>query len=203
MRLLRIVFVVAFLAIGGKAIALTSTDGHLAAIARDQQIRAVVLPAHRGAILDRDGVQLAVAVPAKTVYATPYMLDDPRTAARELAAALKLKWGRVYRAIDDPKSGFAYVDRQADPTLADRAIALGLPGVADYVEEKRVYPMNTVAAQVVGYAGTTTVAWPVKSTATTSSWPARRVARWSFRTLPARRCASSSRCRRRRGRTFA
>jgi cell division protein FtsI (penicillin-binding protein 3)/stage V sporulation protein D (sporulation-specific penicillin-binding protein) len=153
-RLLRIVFVVTFLAIGGKAIALTSTDGHLAAIARDQQIRAVVLPAHRGAILDRDGVQLAVAIPAKTVYATPYMLDDPRTAARELAAALKLKWGRVYRAIDDPKSGFAYVDRQADPTLADRAIALGLPGVADYVEEKRVYPMNTVAAQVVGYAGT-------------------------------------------------
>lgn len=153
MRLLRIVFVVAFLAIGGKAIALTSADAQLSAIARDQQVRTVVLPAQRGAILDRSGIELATSVPAKTVYATPYMLDDPRTAARELAAALKLKWRQVYRVIDDPKSGFAYVDRQADPTLADKATALGLPGVASYVEEKRVYPMNTVAAQVVGFAG--------------------------------------------------
>ncbi len=153
MRLLRIVFVVAFLAIGGKAIALTSADAQLSAIARDQQVRTVVLPAQRGSILDRSGTELATSVPAKTVYATPYMLDDPRTAARELAAALKLKWRKVYRAIDDPKSGFAYVDRQADPTLADKATALGLPGVASYVEEKRVYPMNTVAAQVVGFAG--------------------------------------------------
>ena len=153
-RLLRVVFVIAFLAIGGKAIALTSVDGHLAAIAHDQQVRAVVLPAHRGAILDRDGAQLAVARAAKTVYATPYMLDDPKTAAKELAQALKLKWRRVYRAIDDPKSGFAYVARQADPTLADKATALGLPGVASYVEERRVYPMNAVAAQVVGFAGT-------------------------------------------------
>jgi cell division protein FtsI (penicillin-binding protein 3)/stage V sporulation protein D (sporulation-specific penicillin-binding protein) len=154
MRLLRIVFVVAFLAIGGKAIALTTADAQLSAIARDQQVRTVVLPAQRGAIVDRDGVQLAVAVAAKTVYATPYMLDDPRAAAHKLAAALKLNWRRVYRAIDDPKSGFAYVDRQADPTLADKATALGLPGVASYAEEKRVYPMNTVAAQVVGFAGT-------------------------------------------------
>ncbi len=38
--------------------------------------------------------------------------------------------------------------------LADKATALGLPGVASYAEEKRVYPMNTVAAQVVGFAGT-------------------------------------------------
>jgi cell division protein FtsI (penicillin-binding protein 3)/stage V sporulation protein D (sporulation-specific penicillin-binding protein) len=154
MRLLRVVFVIAFLAIGGKAIALTSTDGHLAAIARDQQVRTVTLPAQRGAIVDRSGVQLATSVAAKTVYATPYMLHDPTTAAQELAAALKLKWRSVFRAIDNPKSGFAYVARQADPTLADKATALGLPGVAGYVEEKRVYPLKTAAAQVVGFAGT-------------------------------------------------
>jgi cell division protein FtsI (penicillin-binding protein 3)/stage V sporulation protein D (sporulation-specific penicillin-binding protein) len=152
-RLLRIVFVIAFLAIGGKAIALASADGHLAAMARDQQVRTIALPSQRGVIVDRDGTQLAVAVAAKTVYATPYMLDNAKAAARRLAAALKLKWGRVYRAIDDPRSGFTYVDRQADPALADKATALGLPGVASYVEEKRVYPLNTVAAQVVGYAG--------------------------------------------------
>ena len=153
-RLLRILFVVVFLAIGGRAVALASTQSNLATIARSQQVRAVVLPAHRGAIVDRSGVELAVDADAKTVYATPYMLDDPRAAARELGAALKMKWRRVYREIKDPKSGFAYVARQTDPVLADRATALGLPGVASYSEEKRTYPMNSAAAQVVGYAGT-------------------------------------------------
>ncbi|HMK93451.1 MAG TPA: penicillin-binding protein 2, partial [Thermoleophilia bacterium] len=153
-RLLRILFVVAFVVIGGRAVALASTERNLAAIARSQQVRAVTLPAHRGAIVDRDGVELAVDADAKTVYATPYMLDDPRDAAHKLASALKLKWRTVYRAIDDPKSGFAYVARQADPVLADRATALGLPGVASYAEEKRSYPMKSAASQVVGYAGT-------------------------------------------------
>ena len=154
MRLLRIVFVVAFLAIGGKAVAVTVGESHLAAIARQQQVRTVTLPAHRGAILDRNGVELAVDQAAKTVYATPYMLGDPREAAYRLAFVLKLKYRDVYRRIEDHSSGFAYVARQADPTLADKATALGLPGVASYTEEKRVYPLKSAAAQVVGYAGT-------------------------------------------------
>ena len=154
MRLLRVVFVIAFLAIGGKAVAVTVGDSHLAAIARDQQVRTVTLPAHRGAILDRDGVELAVDESAKTVYATPYMLGDPREAAYRLAFVLKLKYRDVYRAIKDHKSGFAYVARQADPVLADKATALDIPGVASYTEEKRVYPLKDAAAQVVGYAGT-------------------------------------------------
>ncbi len=99
-------------------------------------MRTVVLPARRGAILDRNGVAFAVAQDAKTVYATPYMLSDPVTAAKRLAATLHIKWRGVYRA-SDHKSGFAYVARQASPVLADKAVALGLPGVADYSEEKR------------------------------------------------------------------
>ena len=43
--------------------------------------------------------------------------------------------------------------RKADPQLADQALALDLPGVGAYSEEKRVYPMKTVATQVVGVAG--------------------------------------------------
>ena len=48
-------------------------------------------------------------------------------------------------------------------------MALDLPGVGAYAEEKRVYPMNTVATQVMGLAGTTTRAWPAWSSSTTSS----------------------------------
>jgi cell division protein FtsI/penicillin-binding protein 2 len=55
--------------------------------------------------------------------------------------------------LSDHKSGFVYVARKADPQLADRALALDLPGVGSYSEEERVYPMKTVATQVVGVAG--------------------------------------------------
>ncbi len=52
-RLLRTIFVIAFVLIGGKAIALASTQGNLIRIAHSQQVRTVVLPAHRGSIVDR------------------------------------------------------------------------------------------------------------------------------------------------------
>ncbi len=152
-RLLQAVFVIAFLAIGGKAIALTSTQSNLARVAEQQQLRTVQIPAPRGGIYDRDGQPLAKGVEARTVFATPYMLDDPRTAALQLAKALKIRWRPLYRELRDKKSGFAFVARQASPDLAAKALALGLPGVGDYVEEKRDYPMKTVAAQLIGFAG--------------------------------------------------
>ncbi|HJW76720.1 MAG TPA: penicillin-binding protein 2, partial [Thermoleophilia bacterium] len=152
-RLLRIAVVVAFVAIGGKAIALTSSSSNLVAIASQQQLREIALPAPRGAILDRNGAELAVGKEQRTVYATPYMLSDPERAARRLAAVLRVKRRPLLKSLSDRESGFAYVARKADPHRADKALALDLPGVGAYPEEKRVYPMRTVATQVVGVAG--------------------------------------------------
>jgi cell division protein FtsI (penicillin-binding protein 3) len=157
-RLLRTLFVIAFIVVGGRAIALASSSANLTAIALRQQMKQVDLPAHRGAILDRSGQQLAVGQPAETIYATPYLLKSPRSAANKLARALQIR-GKRARAdllakLSDPKSGFAYVARKVDPDLAAKALALKLPGVGMYAEEQRVYPMQTVAAQVLGFAGT-------------------------------------------------
>ena len=155
-RLLRIVFVVVFLAVGGKAIALASASGNLTAMAANQQMRTIDLPAHRGAILDRQGQDLAVGEPRQTVYATPYMLKDPASAATQLAHALRLKKSAAWalqKTLADHNSGFAYVARKVSSTLATRALALDLPGVGSFPEEKRVYPMNTLAMQALGLAG--------------------------------------------------
>jgi cell division protein FtsI (penicillin-binding protein 3) len=157
-RLLRILFVIAFIAIGGRAIALASTSSNLMAIALRQQMKQVDLPAHRGAILDRSGQQLAVGRPAETIYATPYLLKSPRAAADKLARALQIRGKRARQSLltklSNPKSGFEYVARKVDPQLAAKALALKLPGVGAFAEEQRVYPMQTVAAQVLGFAGT-------------------------------------------------
>jgi len=156
-RLLRIFALVVFLAAGGKAIALASTSDNLTAMALRQQMRTVDLPAHRGAILDRRGQDLAVGQPMQTVFATPYMLKDPTGAATQLAHALRLKGSAAWalqKTLAHHSSGFAYVARKVNPALATKALALDLPGVGSFPEEKRVYPMNTLAMQVLGLAGT-------------------------------------------------
>jgi cell division protein FtsI (penicillin-binding protein 3) len=156
-RLLRFVFIVFLALVGGKAVALASSSENLTRIALQQQTASVVLPAHRGAILDRNGRELAVGKPAQTVFATPYLLDEPKAAARALCEALQITKKRERRALEEalarPKSGFAYVARKVDPALAKAALALDLPGVRAYAEEKRSYPMKGSAAQVLGVAG--------------------------------------------------
>jgi cell division protein FtsI/penicillin-binding protein 2 len=157
-RLLRFVFIVFLVLVGGKAVALASSSQHLTKIARQQQTAEVVLPAHRGAILDRNGDELAVGKPQQTVYATPYLLVDARAAADELCDALQINRRRerrsVQKALARKKSGFAYVARKVDPELAKAALALDLPGVGSYEEEERTYPLKGTGAQVLGFAGT-------------------------------------------------
>jgi cell division protein FtsI/penicillin-binding protein 2 len=156
-RLLRFVFIVFLVLVGGKAVALASSSENLTKLALQQQTATVALPAHRGAILDRNGQELAVGKPAQTVYATPYLLSDPAGAARKLCAALQINRKRDQRAVAKAlarrKSGFAFVARKVDPELARAALALDLPGVGSYAEEERTYPMKGSAAQVLGFAG--------------------------------------------------
>jgi cell division protein FtsI/penicillin-binding protein 2 len=156
-RLLRFVFIVFLVLVGGKAVALASSSQHLTAIAREQQTEQVDLPAPRGAILDRNGRQLAVGKPQQTVFATPYLIDDPAAAADALCDALQIHRRRARRevreALANEESGFAYVARKADPALVGKALALRIPGVGAYVEEEREYPMKGTAAQVLGFAG--------------------------------------------------
>ncbi len=158
LRLLRLAFLVFLVLIGGKAVALASSAQHLSEMALDQQTDRLTLPAHRGSILDRNGHELAVGKPAQTVYATPYLLDDPEAAADRLCDALQIRRKRrraaIVKALSDRDSGFAYVARKVEPDLARAAVDLGLPGVGCYAEEQRTYPLKGIAAQVIGFAGT-------------------------------------------------
>ena len=160
-RLLRFVFIVFLVLVGGKAVALASSSQRLTQIAQDQQTAEVQLPAHRGSILDRNGVELAVGKPQQTVFADPHLLKDPKAAADELCDALQINRRRDRRALEktlvtgqQKKKWFAYVARKVDPEYAKAALALDLPGVGSYTEEKRMYPLKATAAQVLGFAGT-------------------------------------------------
>ncbi len=122
-------------------------------LASSQHSEDVVIPAARGTIYDRTGLQLAIGEQAQTVYADPRQVTDAKNEAMAVARTLKLDYGRVYQALTDRSHGFVYIQRKADPRLAAKLEKQGLPGLGFYGEERRFYPQFTLAAQVLGYAG--------------------------------------------------
>ena len=153
-RLLLVFFVLAFLATFGRAVWLQAVQAQpLDRMARGQHDITVDVPAARGSILDRNGVELAIGRQAITVYANPRHVADPRATAIAAGRALHIDADWLYGKLADRSRGFVYLARKADPKRAEVLKALDLTGVGFYPEERRVYPQGAVASHVLGYAG--------------------------------------------------
>jgi cell division protein FtsI (penicillin-binding protein 3) len=122
-------------------------------LATNQHRETITVPPHRGTIFDRLGTELAVGERATTVYANPKQIDDPRGVAIAVEKTLGLPAGKVYPLLADRSRGFVYVERQADPGLAQALQDKHIPGLGFYSEEHREYPQQRVGASVLGYAG--------------------------------------------------
>jgi cell division protein FtsI (penicillin-binding protein 3)/stage V sporulation protein D (sporulation-specific penicillin-binding protein) len=153
-RLLLALFVLLFAAMFARAAWLQGVEAaHLSGLAKSQQEATETIPAGRGAIFDRTGVQLAIGEQKTTVYADPLQVHNARGIALAAHAIFGVNANQLYVALKNKKSQFVYVQRVADPTLADRFLKRGFAGIGSYPEEVRTYPQGSVAAQVLGYAG--------------------------------------------------
>jgi len=153
-RLLLIFFVLAFLGTFGRAVWLQAVQAQpLDRLARGQHRATIEVPAARGSILDRNGVELAIGKQAITVYANPRHVADPRATAMTAGRVLHIDADRLYPKLADRSRGFVYVARRADPKRAEALKALNLTGLGFYPEERRAYPQGSVAAHVLGFAG--------------------------------------------------
>lgn len=122
--------------------------------ARRQQERTVELPPRRGAILDREGRPLAVTAQVDSVFAIPSEVDDPSRTAAELSAVLGVPRAELLRKLSDPEREFVWLARRVDEATARRVTSRKVPGVRLLKEATRRYPEGTLAAPVLGYAGT-------------------------------------------------
>ena len=122
-------------------------------LAASQHRETVAVPARRGAIYDRSGVELAVGEPATTVYANPKQIRDPQAVAMAAGRALGLDPAKLLPLLSDRTRGFVFVARKADPHAAEQLRREAIVGLGFYPEERRVYPQRRVASEVVGYAG--------------------------------------------------
>jgi cell division protein FtsI (penicillin-binding protein 3) len=153
-RALLIVFAAVFAVTLARAAWLQTVQASsLAGKGASQQHESLVIPAGRGTIFDRSGVQLAIGEQATTVYANPREIVNARAVAKAAAQTLGVDATTLYPQLADRSKGFVYVARQADPKKAAALKSRHLPGLGFYSEERRFYPFGPVAAQVVGYAG--------------------------------------------------
>lgn len=152
---LLVVFGVLFAATLGRA-AWVQVVKHPAyeAMASRQHRDTIEIPAARGTIYDRTGEPLAIGEQATTVYADPKTLRDPRRAAIAAGHALDLSPDKLYPTFTDRSKQFVYIARQTDPVKAALLQKQAIAGLGFYPEERRTYPQGSVAANVVGFAGT-------------------------------------------------
>ncbi|MBF0470742.1 MAG: penicillin-binding protein 2, partial [Gammaproteobacteria bacterium] len=115
-------------------------------------LRTVTIPAHRGIITDRNGEPLAISTPVESIWANPKQinLDHPQLA--QLAQLLGMKAGTLRKELEQRQQReFYYLSRKVRPELAEKVLALKIPGVATDQEYQRFYPLGEVSAHIVGF----------------------------------------------------
>lgn len=107
---------------------------------------------HRGMILDRNGVPLAISTPVDSVWAHPKTLAKERNRWSQLAALLGLNTYELSKLVNKHSGReFMYLKRHITPEVAERVMNLKLAGVALLREYRRYYPAAAIAGHVVGF----------------------------------------------------
>src|SRR5215210_2905738 len=122
-------------------------------VAATQQTATVTVPAERGAITDRNGIELAVSQPATTVAATPYLIKDPARVAAKLARPLGTPEAELLKQLTRRDTGFAYLAHRVPAIRARRVERMKIAGLQFIPEHRRTYPRDFLASQLLGGVG--------------------------------------------------
>ncbi|MEI2416920.1 penicillin-binding protein 2 [Orrella sp. JC864] len=152
-RLVLLLLSCGFLALAGRALYLQGLSTEFLQQQGERRYeRTLTLPATRGKILDRNGVVLASSVPARAIWAIPEdtrPIEPPQLAA--LAKLLGVSVAELRGRLADVERNFVYLKRQVPMDVAEKVKALGLPGIHQQPETRRVYPESDVSSHIVGF----------------------------------------------------
>mgnify|MGYP001305038630 FL=1 len=118
--------------------------------AKNKRIDQIVLPAGRGAIVDRNNVDLALTVPVKTITANPSQIENPRDSARELSLILDTELSVLEERLSQTHRQFAYLERQVEDEVAEKVLNLGITGIYVQEEMSRIRPGEDLALNLLG-----------------------------------------------------
>ena len=109
-----------------------------------------LITASRPALLDRNGLEMAVDIRVPSLYAEPRRIIDVEEAVQKLRTVLPdLNEDWLRKRLTGDK-GFVWVKRELTPAIEDAIFALGLPGFDFVQESKRFYPGAREASHILG-----------------------------------------------------
>jgi len=152
-----LVLLVGFAAITARLVDLQALGGHeYTAFGVSQRFQTIALPADRGSIFDRNGNDLAVSIPQRTIWADPRLVEDPVATAARLSELIGLdeeETSALTARLSREGGKFAYVERRVPDEVASAVEEEALPGVFFLDEPKRFTPAGDLARSVLGQVG--------------------------------------------------
>jgi len=115
-------------------------------------LRSIEMPASRGKILDRHGEVLATSLLAKAIIAFPDAIpeDLSKEKVSQLAKLLDVSETELRKKFASERNQ-VFLKRQVDLDIAKQIRELGIPGIAQNNEYKRLYPEGEAMAHIVGF----------------------------------------------------
>jgi len=151
LRLAGGVLLALFPLLAARAVQLTVIEQRGVQMGSAQTGTVLTLAPARGGIFDRNGAELAVALPAPSVYAVPHEVADAAAAAQVLAPLLGRDAARLESRLSQD-SPFVFLARWAGEERARAVRQLALPGVGVVQEPGRSYPLGALAGRLLGFA---------------------------------------------------
>ncbi len=112
----------------------------------------VALYPHRGKIYDRNNYPLALTKVSYSLYASPDKIEDKRKFVNLVAPIIDMPPLELGKKIQADTS-FASIKRKLESPVYEKLKKLKLSGLHFVQEERRVYPNEHLAAQILGFVG--------------------------------------------------
>lgn len=164
-RLLLVSFLVIALVISGRLLWVQGLNAStLAQEAVKQRTVERVMPALRGAIVDRSGTPLATSVERYDLWVDQRQVPGFKknskkakvkgidAAAQELAPVLGWSLAQTKKALTG-KRGFLYLKKNVEPAVYSAVMSLRIPGVGGDRVADRIYPAGSVGGNIIGFVG--------------------------------------------------
>ena len=120
--------------------------------AYEQQTRDRLIAPERGDILDRNGTPIATTKTVASVSVIHAQVEEPEKVANVLSEKLDLDYNETLEKVNK-RVALMRIKTKVDKETAEEIASLKLKGVMVDEDILRVYPYNTLAAQVIGFVG--------------------------------------------------
>ncbi len=121
-------------------------------LARKEHITSYAIDGNRGNIYDRNLKKLAVNIESKSLFAIPYKIEQPEQTARLLSSILNINHHDIEKQLIKERY-FVWITRKLSQDKYEELNSLDLDGLDFITENKRYYPKESLASNIIGFVG--------------------------------------------------